>query len=66
MKPLVNLSSTPFRNRRLFWLAIVLIFAVASLVGFKTLGTINELDNEIARLQPKVAEKENEVVVLSS
>ncbi|HZS04265.1 MAG TPA: hypothetical protein VFD58_05465 [Blastocatellia bacterium] len=60
MKPLVNLSSAPFRNRRLFWLAIALIFVVSSLVGFRTLGTINDLDKKIVDLQPQVEQKEKE------
>jgi Tfp pilus assembly protein PilN len=66
MKPLVNLSSRPFRNRRLFWLAILLIFAVSSLVGFSTLETISELDSEIASLEPRVKKKEEEAKKLET
>lgn len=60
MKPLVNLSSRPFRDRRLFWLGVLLIFLLASLVGVKTYGTISELDEEIAELQPKVKKLEDQ------
>src|SRR5581483_7993870 len=66
MKPLVNLSSAPFRNRRLFWLAIALIFVVSSLVGFRTLGTINDLDKKIVDLQPQVEQTGTTVPALST
>src|SRR5262247_4415659 len=58
MRPLVNLSSQPFRNRRLFWLAILLLFAVPSYFGLDAIGTlarrendIKTLDDELKRLQ---------------
>ncbi len=61
MKPLVNLSSAPFRNRRLFWLAVLLIFAGSSLIGYRTLSVISDLDGQIARLEPEAQKKQDEV-----
>ena len=54
MKPLVNLASEPFRNRRLFWLIIIVIFAVSSAVGFRTIQAISDFERQIAALEPKV------------
>jgi hypothetical protein len=58
MKPLVNLSSQPFRNRRLFWLVILLLFVVPSYFGLDAIGMmakrqseLDALDAEIQRLQ---------------
>jgi Tfp pilus assembly protein PilN len=58
MRPLVNLSSQPFRNRQLFWLAILLLFAVPFYFGLDAIGAmarrqaeLDALDAEIQRLQ---------------
>jgi Tfp pilus assembly protein PilN len=58
MRPLVNLSSRPFRNRRLFWLATLLLFVVPAYFGIDAVGTLarrqselDALDAEIQRLQ---------------
>src|SRR5215813_10794377 len=58
MRPLVNLSSQPFRNRRLFWLAILLLFAVPSYFGLDFIDTLAQreinikiLDDEVQTLQ---------------
>jgi len=58
MRPLVNLSSQPFRNRRLFWLAILLLFIVPAYFGLGAIGDlarrqaqIDALDAEIQRLE---------------
>lgn len=58
MRPLVNLSSQPFRNRQLFWLAILLLFAVPFYFGLDAIGALGQrqaeldaLDAEIQRLQ---------------
>ncbi|HYE73304.1 MAG TPA: hypothetical protein VEF04_08235 [Blastocatellia bacterium] len=61
MKPLVNLASEPFRNRRLFWLFILLLFFIPSMVGMSNLNSITELDSEISLLEPKVKELESRV-----
>ncbi|MGE0128286.1 MAG: hypothetical protein AB7U82_09415 [Blastocatellales bacterium] len=54
MRPLVNLSSQPFRNRRLFWLAILLLFVVPSYFGFKAIGAMAQRENEIAKLDAEI------------
>jgi Tfp pilus assembly protein PilN len=61
MRPLVNLSSRPFRNRRLFWLATLTLFVVPAYFGVSALGTLAQrqselgaLDAEIQRLQSAV------------
>jgi hypothetical protein len=58
MRSLVNLSSQPFRNRRLFWLAILLLFVVPTYFGLGAIGDlsrrqleIDTLDAEIHRLE---------------
>ena len=58
MRPLVNLSSRPFRNRRMFWLATLLLFVIPAYFGIDAIGTLarrqadlDALDAEIQRLQ---------------
>lgn len=58
MRPLVNLSSRPFHNRRLFWLATLLLFVVPAYFGIDALGTLAQrqaeldaFDAQIQRLQ---------------
>ncbi|HKQ79417.1 MAG TPA: hypothetical protein VJ810_37330 [Blastocatellia bacterium] len=58
MRPLVNLSSQPFRNRRLFWLAILLLFAAPSYFGLDAIDTLarreiylKTLDDKVQKLQ---------------
>jgi hypothetical protein len=58
MRPLVNLSSQPFRNRRLFWLAILSLFVVPAYFGLGSIGDmargraeLDALDAEIQSLQ---------------
>ena len=48
MKSLVNLSSTPFRNRRLFWLAILLLFLIPAYFGMQAVETASRLNGEIS------------------
>lgn len=64
MKPLVNLSSTPFRNRRLFWLAILLLFMVPAYFGMKTVETASQINSEISiqELKTKTAEAQLKTV----
>src|SRR5437867_3787116 len=47
MKPLVNLSSNPFRNRRLFWLAILLLFLIPAYFGMEAVKTATRLNGDI-------------------
>lgn len=54
MRPLINLASEPFRNRRLFWLLVGFIVFAASLVGLNILGSKAKLENQIALLEPVV------------
>jgi hypothetical protein len=66
MKPLVNLAREPFRNRRLFWLFILLLFFIPSLVGLNNLNSITDLDFQIAALEPRVKENEARVEKMKS
>ena len=61
MKPLVNLSSAPFRNRRLFWLIILALFAIPSYLGLEAIGTKTWMEQEIANRQSRVSELEVKV-----
>ena len=54
MRPLVNLSSQPFRNRRLFWLAILLLFVAPSYFGLQAIGTLTQREAEIARCDAEI------------
>lgn len=65
MKPLVNLASEPFRNRRLFWLIIIMIFAISSVVGFRTIQAISDFDHKIAALEPGVKVDEERVKAIA-
>jgi hypothetical protein len=47
MRGFVNLSSRPFRNRRLFWLAILLAFLIPSYFGLQAIVTLTQLETEI-------------------
>src|SRR5262245_13952417 len=58
MKPLVNLSSAPFRNRRLFWLAILALFVIPSYFGLKTIETKTRLESEITSSEMRVSNLE--------
>ena len=53
MRLLVNLSSRPFRNRRLFWLVILLLFVIPSYFG---LGAVGDLARRQAELDALAAE----------
>jgi hypothetical protein len=54
MRPLVNLASEPFQNRRLFWLATVLLIAVPSLLGLQAIRSIATLRSQISERTARV------------
>ena len=56
-----NLASKPFRNRRLFWLAIILIFAIPSYLGFGAVRKITSLESQISIRSAKVNEVEAQI-----
>ena len=60
MKPLINLASEPFRNRRLFWLVIALVVGVSSWIGLVTLSAKADLEQQLAILEPKVKKLETQ------
>ncbi|MBO0723007.1 MAG: hypothetical protein J2P41_19435, partial [Blastocatellia bacterium] len=64
MKPLVNLAKEPFQNRRLFWLAIGLIFAVPALLGLQAFRNISTLQSEIDRRATRVKDLEAQLKVI--
>lgn len=54
MKPLVNLAGEPFRNRRLFWLSLLLLVVISSMAGIRMLQTLTDLDARIAERLPSI------------
>jgi Tfp pilus assembly protein PilN len=54
MRPLANLSSRPFRNRRLFWLAILLLFVVPSYFGIDAIGVLARRQSELGALDAEI------------
>lgn len=47
MKSITNLSGNPFRNRRLFWLAMLAIFAVATYAGLSAIESRTTAEREM-------------------
>jgi len=60
MKLQINFAREPFRNRRLFWLLLASVIAIASLVGLDALRSQAGLEQQIALLEPKVARIEKQ------
>jgi Tfp pilus assembly protein PilN len=58
MRPLVNLSSHPFRNRRLFWLAILTLFVLPSYLGLQAIDRITKRELEISELDAEIKKLE--------
>jgi hypothetical protein len=54
MRPLVNLSNQPFRNRRLLWLAILLLFVVPAYFGLGAIGDLARRQSEIDALDAEI------------
>lgn len=63
MKPLVNLANNPFRNRRLFWLVILLLFLIPAYFLMQTIETASQLNNDISIQAMKVKGLESQVKV---
>jgi hypothetical protein len=61
MKPLTNLASEPFRNRRLFWLAIIAIFFIPSYLGLRAIENMTWLEVEISRRTAAVKDLEGQL-----
>jgi len=66
MKPVVNLAGHPFRNRRLFWLLIVLVSLAATFVWLRSLSMLAGLEDKIARRKPTVSTLEARVKELGA
>jgi hypothetical protein len=64
MKPLVNLASEPFQNRRLFWLAITLLFAIPSLIGLQAIRSISTLRADISVRTSRVGNLETQLKLI--
>mgnify|MGYP001246854015 CR=1 FL=1 len=47
MKSITNLSGNPFRNRRLFWLAMLAIFVVATYAGLSAIESRTSAEREM-------------------
>jgi Tfp pilus assembly protein PilN len=58
MRRSTNLARKPFRNRRLFWLAIILIFTIPSYLGFGAVRKITSLKSQISQRSEKVKDLE--------
>lgn len=54
MRLLVNLSSRPFRNRRLFWLVILLLFVVPAYFGLGAVGDLARRQAELDALDADI------------
>jgi hypothetical protein len=54
MRLLVNLSSRPFRNRRLFWLVILLLFVIPSYFGLGAVGDLAQRQAELDALDAEI------------
>ena len=61
MKSAVNLASNPFRNRRLFWLVILLLFIVPAYFLIKTVETTQALSNSVSNQKMVVKGLESQV-----
>lgn len=54
MRPLINLSSQPFHNRRLFWLAILLLFVIPSYFGLDAIGALAQRQAELEAIDTEI------------
>lgn len=58
MRPLVNLSSEPFQNRRLFWVSIIVIFAVSVIFGAEIFSEVSGYQADIQQRQERIKKLE--------
>ena len=58
MKPLVNLASEPFRNRRLFWLAILAVVGLSAFWGLRSIRALSQIDAQLAMREPAIRQVE--------
>ena len=61
MKPITNLARAPFRNRRLFWLLILLMFVIPSYLGLMAIETMTEAEREITTYTSEVRTLEGQL-----
>jgi Tfp pilus assembly protein PilN len=54
MRLLVNLSNRPFRNRRLFWLVILLLFVIPTYFGLGAVGDLARRQAELDALDAEI------------
>ncbi|HEU0184297.1 MAG TPA: hypothetical protein VFS27_03230 [Blastocatellia bacterium] len=62
MRPLVNLSRRPFRNRRLFWLAILLLFVIPAYFGVAAIGIIARRQAELDALTAEIQKLQGGII----
>lgn len=58
MQPLVNLASEPFKNRRLFWLAILTVVGLSAFWGLRSIRTLSQIDAQLALREPAIRQLE--------
>jgi hypothetical protein len=61
MKTLTNLAREPFRNRRLFWLAIILLFAIPAYLGLRAIQNMARLERDVSDRTVRVKELEDQL-----
>ena len=54
MRPLVNLSAEPFRNRRLFWLGIIVVVLLSTWWGLRSIRQLSQIDAQLAQREPAI------------
>src|SRR5262245_25315494 len=61
MKAFVNLSSQPLRNRRLFWLVVLLLFVIPSYFGLEAINILANRESELATRDKVIKERQSEL-----
>jgi len=60
-----NLSTSPFRNRTPFWLAIALVFCIALVAGAMVAARSGAIDADVERLRTEVSDQEKQIADLN-